>query len=95
MAMDIYAWITYRSSYVKRATRPIPWQSLQHQFGSGSPFTEQGIRDFKKAFKRNLDVVRIVYPGLKVDESSDSSGLILLPSATHVPKLTGQQKKLF
>ena len=95
MAMDIYAWITYRSSYVKRATRPIPWQSLQHQFGSGSPFTEQGIRDFKKAFKRNLDVVRIVYPGLKVDESSDSSGLILLPSATHVPKLTSPQKKLF
>lgn len=95
MAMDIYAWITYRSSYVKRATRPIPWHSLQAQFGSGSPFTEQGIRDFKKAFKRNLDVVRIVYPGLKVDESSDSSGLILLPSATHVPKLANAQTKLF
>lgn len=100
MAMDIYAWCSYRASYIKRATRPIPWPVLQAQFGSGFPFTEQGARDFKKAFKRNLDVVRLVYPELKVDESSNSSGLILLPSKPHIPKLgpgpgRAEQKRLF
>ncbi|MGP3508394.1 pirin (plasmid) [Paracidovorax citrulli] len=87
MAMDIYAWTTYRASYIKRPTRPIPWQVLQAQFGSGLPMTEQGTRDFKKAFKRNLDLVRMVHPGLKVDESSNAGGLVLLPSPTSVKKL--------
>lgn len=87
MAMDIYAWITYRVSYIKRPTRPIPWPVLQAQFGSGLPMTEQGTRDFKKAFKRNLDLVRLVHPGLKVDETGDSNGLVLLPSPTSVKKL--------
>ena len=98
MAMDIYAWTTYRASYIKRPTRPIPWQVLQAQFGSGLPFTEQGTRDFKKAFKRNLDLVRLVHPGLKVDESSNAGGLVLLPSPTSVKKLpSGRvgQKPLF
>jgi len=87
MAMDIYAWATYRVSYMKRPTAPIPWPLLQAQFGTGLPFTEQGARDFKKAFKRNLDLVRQVYHSLRVDETSNSSGLILLPSPSHIPKL--------
>lgn len=87
MAMDIYAWTTYRASYIRHPTRPIPWQVLQAQFGSGLPFTEQGTRDFKKAFKRNLDLVRLVHHGLKVDETSNASGVVLLPSPTSVKKL--------
>ena len=88
MAMDIYAWTTYRASYIKHPTRPIPWPVLQAQFGSGLPFTEQGTRDFKKAFKRNLDLVRMVHAGLRVDESSNASGVVLLPSPTSVKKLS-------
>lgn len=97
MAMDIYAWTTYRASYIRQPTRPIPWQVLQAQFGSGLPFTEQGTRDFKKAFKRNLDLVRLVHPGLKVDEASNASGLVLLPSPTSVKKLPAAkpQRDLF
>ena len=87
MAMDIYAWTTYRASYIKQPTRPIPWPVLQAQFGSGLPFTEQGTRDFKKAFKRNLDLVRMVNTGMRVDESSNASGVVLLPSPTSVKKL--------
>lgn len=97
MAMDIYAWATYRVSYLKRPTRPIWWEALQAQFGSGSPFTEQGTRDFKKAFKRNLSIVQTAWPGLHVDETP--KGLILLPSSPHVPKLGPRpglhQRKLF
>ncbi len=88
MAMDIYAWLTYRASYVRKATRPIPWAALQAQFGSGLPYTEQGVRDFRKAFKRNLELVRLVYPKLRIDESGDASGVILLPSPTHIPKIS-------
>lgn len=93
MAMDIYAWTTYRASYIKYPTRPIPWAALHAQFGSGLPMTEQGTRDFKKAFKRNLDLVRLVNPGLKVDEVSSGSGLVLLPSAPHVKKLVAAPKR--
>lgn len=90
MAMDIYAWLTYRMSYLKRPQAPIPWPVLQAQFGAGLPFTEQGARDFKKAFKRNLDLVRVVYKGLVVDETSNASGLLLLPSPPHIPKIQGR-----
>lgn len=93
MAMDIYAWTTYRASYIRHATRPIPWPVLHAQFGSGLPFTEQGTRDFRKAFKRNLDLVRIVYPDLKVDESGNASGVVLLPSPPSVKKLSAPVKK--
>lgn len=89
MAMDIYAWTTYRASYIRHATRPIPWPLLQAQFGSGLPMTDQGTRDFKKAFKRNLDLVRLVMPGLRVDENREATGLVLLPSSPSVPKLSG------
>jgi Plasmid encoded RepA protein len=92
MAMDIYAWLTYRASYIRRATRPIPWQALQAQFGSGSPYTQQGERDFRKAFKRNLDLVRLVYPTLRVNENENASGVILLPSPTHVPKISAYKQ---
>lgn len=97
MAMDIYAWTTYRASYIRKATRPIPWEALQAQFGSGYPFTEQGTRDFKKSFMRNLEVVHLVYPDMKVD--STKAGLILLPTRPHIPKLgpgpASSQRKLF
>lgn len=86
MAMDIYAWATFRVSYVRRPTRPIPWAALQAQFGSGFPFTAQGTRDFKKAFIRNLALVRIVYRALRVEDTP--SGLVFLPSKTHIPKQT-------
>jgi hypothetical protein len=33
MALDIYTWLTYRASYLKRPT-VIPWSSLALQFGS-------------------------------------------------------------
>lgn len=90
MAMDIYAWATFRASYIKRPTAPIPWPALQAQFGSGSPFTPQGVRDFKKAFKHNLGIVTEIYRDLNTGESDNGSGLILYPSRTHIPKLSGQ-----
>jgi hypothetical protein len=87
LALDIYFWLTHRLSYLKKSSsRPIPWLSLQCQFGSDYPSTRQGTRDFKKKFKAQLKYVLVVYPeaNLQITEA----GLILKPSETQIPKLS-------
>lgn len=83
LALDIYCWLTYRMSYLKKPTS-IPWESLQGQFGSGYALTSQGGRDFKKAFLAQLKKVQVVYPECNADEGV--SGLLLRRSKTHIPK---------
>lgn len=90
LAMDIYAWLTYRLSYLRSVSKPIPWLLLQMQFGSGYSVDSQGQRDFKKAFLKNLKSVLRMYPQAKVQENS--SGLILFPSPPHIPKGAGQPR---
>ena len=87
LAMDAYTWLSYRMSYTHRRTQPIRWESLMMQFGSNyNPANfEQSKRDFKKNFLRALKLVQIVYPEANV--LTDESGLVLLPSRTHVPKV--------
>jgi hypothetical protein len=84
LALDIYCWLTYRLSYLK-GHKVIPWGALQLQFGSGYPQDGQGLRNFKKAFLRELKKVRIVYRAAKV--GSSDRGLELRPSHTHIPLL--------
>ena len=83
MALDVYLWLTYRMSYV-RARTAVPWGALQLQFGADYPTSDQGRRDFKKAFLRALGKVAVVYPAARLDTTADS--LVLLPSRTHVCK---------
>ena len=82
LALDIYCWLTYRMSYLEGKSRPIPWPSLQVQFGSGYATDAQGTRDFKKAFLRELKSVLMVYPRARVE--LDRRGLVLKESPTHV-----------
>ena len=82
LALDIYVWLTHRMSYLSRRTI-IPWISLQGQFGSNYAADEQGMRDFKRAFLRELKQVLVVYPEAKVSDSA--SGLVMHPSPPHVP----------
>lgn len=77
MQLDIYVWLTYRMSYLRRET-VIPWPVLENQFGSEYERT----RDFKAAFLQHLKRVTTVYPAAKVHP--DDSGLTLRPSRTHV-----------
>jgi len=84
LALDIYCWLTYRLSYLK-GQKVIPWGALQLQFGSGYPQDGQGLRNFKKAFLRELKKVRLVYQTAKV--GSSDRGLELRPSRTHIPLL--------
>ena len=84
MALDIYCWLTYRFSYLKKKTE-IPWPALQAQFGAGYPETAQGCRDFKKNFLKQLQSVLMVYPEAKVADGL--YGLLLRPSKPHIPQL--------
>ena len=76
LALDIYCWLTYRMSYLKRDIE-IPWEFLALQFGSD--YTE--LRDFKKNFLWQLRKVLAIY-NAKVDKSKN--GLLLMPSKPHI-----------
>ena len=93
MALDIYCWLTYRVSYLKHSTQ-IPWIALKMQFGSSYQDGNQGLRDFKKAFLRELRKVKQFYTLVNVGEGE--FGLILNPSLRHIPaenKKIVKQKK--
>jgi len=83
LALDIYAWLTYRMSYLSKPTS-IPWESLQAQFGSGIATDAQGRRNFKKRFLGQLKRVQLIY---RVRASEGANGLLLKPSRPHIPKL--------
>lgn len=79
MALDIYTWLTYRSSYLKRST-VIPWSSLAQQFGSNYAV----LRQFKAAFLNELKKVVLVYGQVQVEATEQ--GLIVKPALTHISK---------
>jgi hypothetical protein len=83
LALDLYAWATYRVFSVNRKKTPqfIPWGGLQAQMGSEYGST----KDFKKKAREALRKVRTVYPALKI--SSARNGFILHPGPTAVPAL--------
>ena len=81
LAIDIYTWLTHRVSYLREDSE-IPWPVLQMQFGSGYPMTQQGERDFRKAFLEHLKKVLLLYPDPNLDASSER--LLLRPSRPHI-----------
>lgn len=91
LALDIYSWLTYRFSYLSSPTRPT-WHNLAMQIGANyNTETDQGLRDFKKAFLKELKKVLVVYPKANITEYSN--GLILHPSPTHIPRALYQSPK--
>ena len=77
MALDIYTWLTYRMSYLRKPTR-IPWEALRIQFGASYGRT----RDFKKAFLREARTVLTLYPAARLEPHPQ--GVLLRPSPPHV-----------
>jgi len=80
MALDIYCWLTYRMSYLRKQVN-IPWSVLEMQFGADYGRTI----DFKVNFIKQLKSVLVVYPEAKVAQSE--RGLVLKPSKPHVAKV--------
>ena len=77
LALDIYCWLTYRMSYLKKNTC-IPWEVLELQFGADYKLTRQ----FRSAFLKQLRSVQLVYPESRVENSE--KGLIIKPSSPHI-----------
>lgn len=83
MALDIYTWLTYRVSYLRRPVM-IPIEGLMGQFGASYPVgTARGRADFKKKFNVALKAVLGVYD---VNVQWHGQQLLIKPSPTHVPR---------
>ena len=83
LAIDIYTWLTYRMSYLRRLCL-IPWPALRSQFGADYA----RVRDFRRRFVMQLGAVLHVYPAARVTETDE--GLLLYPSSPHVPLRSGE-----
>ena len=79
LALDIYAWLTYRSNYLEKPCR-ISWQSLALQFGS----RYSDVRDFRRKFLVALKRFLCVYPLARV--RIVRGGLMRGPARPHAPK---------
>lgn len=79
MALDVYCWLTYRTSYLKAPT-VIPWPLLRGQFGAD--LTRE--RDFKSKFIEALKKVMVIYPEAKAEPGD--KGLLLKPSRLHIAR---------
>jgi hypothetical protein len=61
LAQDIYVWLTYRMSYLRRPCL-IPWEALRRQFGADYARPP----DFRRSFLRSLLLVLHAYPPVRV-----------------------------
>ena len=77
LAIDLYVWLTYRMSYLKKPTL-ISWKSLEAQFGADYSRT----RDFRHRALDHLEAIVRVYSRVRVSQTD--TGLRLYPSAPHV-----------
>ncbi len=77
LAIDIYIWLTYRMSYLRRPCL-IQWKALENQFGA----SYSRSRDFRRSFSAHLHEVVGVYPAVRLQQTD--TGLLLYPSPSHV-----------
>ena len=77
MALDIYCWLTYRNSYLRKPTR-VPWDALAAQFGADY----RDRKDFKRYFLAGLRQVLLLYPAAQVEQVR--GGVLLKPSPSHI-----------
>ncbi len=84
MRLDLYTWLTYRMSYLRKRST-ISWEQLLLQFGSSAE-TRGGRHKFTKDFTDHLARVLVVYPEARVDVTD--TGLVLYPSPPHVARRT-------
>lgn len=62
LALDVYAWLTYRVKTLKRET-VVPWRSLEVQFGAD--YTH--ARNFRLKFRRALAAIQKLWIGVDVE----------------------------
>ncbi|MDX1998825.1 MAG: replication protein RepA [Thermoanaerobaculia bacterium] len=85
LAIDIYAWLSYRSFTSSSAPVTIPWPELAAQFG-----TTGSVRKFRENFERAIGAVLAVYPSAAVE--MDALGLHVIPGVPHVGARPGRRE---
>lgn len=81
LALDIYTWLAHRLHRVREANGArVRWQALASQFGQEY---KQAFH-FRAEFRETMAQVLAVYPGARVEETSD--GLLLRLSPPPIPK---------
>lgn len=81
LALDLYAWATYRTFTASRTGRPvfIAWSELAAQIGADYA----DPKDFRKKVTGGLRKVQTVYPALRLGDAD--GGFVLQPSRPAVP----------
>jgi hypothetical protein len=87
MDLDVYAWLVHRLVHLSKPSA-VSWAQLSGQFGHG--YREP--RKFRQFFLDSLKRVSAVYPDAKF--KIGESGLLLLPSRPHVPKVPSARRAL-
>ena len=82
LGLDLYLWLTYRVSYLKKPTE-ISWAQLHGQFGAEYS-GEDGTKNFARKAKRELKKISVAWPELSYE--TPRGRLRLLPSRTSIPK---------
>lgn len=80
MCLDIYTWLTYRMSYLRKRT-VVPWEALEAQFGANYADS----KNFRAAFRKQMRRVLAVYHEAKLTEAD--RGIELRPSPPHVRQI--------
>ncbi len=83
LALDLYLWLTYRVSYLKREIH-IPFPALMLQLGTGYKNDKRGRYEFKKALKLQLRKILAVWPQLKIHIDEEKKHLVIKPSLSSV-----------
>ena len=84
LGLDLYMWLTYRVSYMRRET-VISWKQLEAQMGADYGRT----KDFTQKVKRELKKIKLVWPELKL--ATPRGRLVLYPCPPHVkPRLVAK-----
>jgi hypothetical protein len=84
LSLDLYAWATRRVSYLQRPTL-ISWEALRRSFGTGYSETPQGRARFRAKAGDALGRVCQAYSTLRLEVKV--GGVLLLPSAPHIPRV--------
>lgn len=81
MALDLYMWLTYRLSYIKKMTF-VPWASLAQQLGSD--YDE--LRAFRFHAIRHIERLTLLPGWERLRFGADETGLTIYPGLPHIPK---------
>ena len=81
--MDLYTWLSYRTYRIGPRGIKIPLAVLRHQFAPD--ISQNSYKNFRRKLQRDLDVIRAVHPGFKVQLTRDA--LILFDSEPPVPRI--------